>query len=157
VEFSRLRELLHGPIVGLSNRGTHDELPSICETLGLPIPSFTGTKRQWMDASYASLPDAELPRVAECFLRFFPPSAALRNVLQDLLWADSPGPEIPKRFRREIAQGLTPEDLYLHQGRFDELLDRLWIIDDNSFAAFLSGEGVRAEIQRHVHRNPGDW
>jgi hypothetical protein len=76
---------------------------------------------------------------------------------QDLLWADAPGPMIPKRFRREIAQALAPEDLYLHPGRFDELLARLWIIDDHSLAAFLSGGGLRSEIQRHVHRNPGDW
>jgi very-short-patch-repair endonuclease len=113
-----------------------------------------------MEASYAALPDAELPRVAECFLRLFPPSAALRNELQDLLWADVPGPEIPKRFRRELAQALAPEDLYLDPERFDKLLERLWIIDDDLFAIFLSGDGnsgLRAEIQRHVHRNPGDW
>jgi very-short-patch-repair endonuclease len=163
VEFARLRELLHGPIVGLSNRGTHEALPSICEELGLLAPDDTGTKRERMEASYSALPDAELPRVAECLLRSFPPSAALRNELQDLLWADAPGPEIPKRFRREVAQALTPEDLYPDSERFDELLERLWIIDDDNddtFAAFLLGDGyrrLRAEIQRHVHRNPGDW
>lgn len=160
MELARLRELLHGPIVGLSDRGTHEELPSICEKLGLRAPDHTGTKRERMEASYSALPDGELPRVAECLLRFFPPSAALGNQLQDLMWANVPGPEIPKRFRREIAQALAPEDLYVDPRRFDELLEQLWIIDDDSFAAFLSGDsgpGLRAEIQRHVHRNPGDW
>lgn len=85
MELARIRELLHGPIVGLSDRGTHEELPSICEKLGLIAPDDTGTKRERMEASYSALPDAEVPRVAECFLCFFPPSAALRNELQDLL------------------------------------------------------------------------
>jgi hypothetical protein len=122
------------------------------------MPGQGGTKRERMEASYAALPDAELPRVTECFLRFFPPSAALRNELQDLIWADAPGPEIPKRFRREIAHALAPEDLYLHPGHFDDLLEQLWIIDADPFDAFVLGDrGLRGEIERHVHRNPGDW
>lgn len=158
MDLSRLRELLHAPIVGLKDHGRHEDLPSICEKLGLPMLDHAATKTARMEASYTALPDAELPRVAECFLRFFRPSAALRNELQDLIWADTPGPEIPKRFRREIAQALEPDDLYLHPGRFDDLLERLWIIDSDPFAAFVLGDRwLRGEIQRHVHRNPGGW
>lgn len=111
-----------------------------------------------MEASYAALEDAQLPRVAECFLQFFQPSAALRNELQEILWADSPGPEIPKRFRHEIARTLAPGDLYLNAKCFDELIERLWIIEDDSFDGIILGNGgLRAQIERHIHHNPGDW
>ena len=113
------------------------------------------TKTERMEASYTALPDAELPRVAECPC-VSPTFSRTQERLQDLIWANTPRPEIPKRFRREIAQALEPEDLYLHQGRFDDLLERLWIIDSDPFAAFVLGDrGLRGEIQRHVHRNPG--
>src|SRR2546422_7408609 len=54
------------------------------------------------------------------FLDLHPPASDVRNQLQDLLWADSLGPEIPKRFRREVARALDANDLYLDAQRFNE-------------------------------------
>jgi len=68
-------------------------------------------------------------------------------------------PTIPKRFRREVARALDTDDLYQDAKQFDALLDRLWVLDDDPFSALLSGvdRSLRTEIDRHVHRNPGDW
>ena len=60
---------------------------------------------------------------------------------------------------------LNNEDLYLDGRRFDELLDRLWVLDDDGagmFGASLArtpyqDRSLRALIQQHVHKNPGDW
>jgi very-short-patch-repair endonuclease len=154
-----LRDLLRGPIVGLSQRFPHSELPSICESLGLPTPGVEGSKRERIEASYAAASDTDLPRVAENVLRFFPPSADLRNRIQDVIWTGISCPEIPKRYRHELSRNLSAEDLYLDAGHLEALLDRFWVIDDDPFAELLSGHptGLRAEIHQHVFRNPGDW
>ena len=49
--------------------------------------------------------------------------------------------------------------LYGDARRFDELLERLWILDTDDWMHLLGGKptGLRAEIQQHVHRNPEDW
>src|SRR5438045_1011813 len=101
-----LRELLEGPIMGLKDRGTHAQLAGFCETLGLPPPNTEGSKRERMQASYDAVEDAQLSAVAERFLCSFPPDAVLRNRIEELIWAKVPSPEIPKRFRRELANSL---------------------------------------------------
>lgn len=156
---SGLRELLNGPIVGLKDRGTHQQLAGFCESLGLPAPDGEGSKRDRMQASYDSAAEEDLPAVAERFLRVFPPDAAMRNRIQEMIWTQSGGPEIPKRFRRELANSLESERLYLSAKHFENLLDQLWVLDDDPFAAFLSDKptGLRAEVDKHVFRNPGDW
>lgn len=154
-----LRELLRAPIVGLKDHGTHQDLPSFCEKLGLPAPGPEGSKRERMEASFNSLDDAELPRVAQRFLRSFPCSAELRNRIEELLWTHTTCPEVPKRYRRELANRLSGETLYINPRYFEALLERLWVIDDHPIGALLSDRpcGLRAEIQQHVIRNPDDW
>lgn len=75
-----------------------------------------------------------------------------------MLWADTTI-SIPRKFRREIAQALEGEDLYLNAKRFDELLDNLWVLDTDFLDFFFgtSDRSLRSRIERHVHRNPGDW
>jgi hypothetical protein len=58
---------------------------------------------------------------------------------------------------------LEADDLYAEggSGHFDALLSHLFILQDD-LAAFsaIFGEpdsSLRAEIEQHVHRNPGDW
>ncbi len=60
---------------------------------------------------------------------------------------------------------MDAEDLYLDARRFDDLLDRLWVLDIGSggtIEAFVLGRrygdrSLRALIQQHVHKNPGDF
>ena len=62
------RELLNGPIVGLKDRGTHQQLAGFCESLGLPAPNDVGSKRERMEASFRlergsqTAPDGPRPR-----------------------------------------------------------------------------------------------
>ncbi len=112
-----------------------------------------------MTASFSALADSKLADVAQRFLKLRPPDPATRNRIQDILWSSSACPEMPKRFRREVARAIESDGLYGDARRFDELLDRLWILDPDPWAGLLgSGNtGLRARIQQHVHRNPEDW
>jgi len=111
-----------------------------------------------MSASFDALSDADLPRIAERFLENHPPAASVRNEIQDVLWADA-AIDISKKNRRDVARALASEDIYLDARRFDDLLERLWVLDDNLFASLLWGvdNSLRAQIRQHVHLNPGDW
>jgi very-short-patch-repair endonuclease len=153
-----LRETLGLLAVALKDRGTHEMLPSMCAKLGLPAPG-EGSKREKMQASFEAAPDGDLPAIAQRVLVEYPPSPRKRNEIQDLLWADSPGPEIPRKHRRQIAKGLEITDLYIDGAKFIDLLDSLWILDDelDDFLLTPSTRSLRAQIERHVFRNPEDW
>jgi hypothetical protein len=112
-----------------------------------------------MKTSFDQVEDVLLPEVAERFVEAHCCDRALRYKIEELMWAHAAGPRIPTRFRRELAQALAPEDLFLKARAFEDLLETFWIIDDDPFASFLSDKptGLRAEIQRHVIRNPEDW
>lgn len=158
MDLVNLRNLLCPLVIGLSGAATHNTLPSICETLGLPAPG-DGSKRQRMEVSFDALSDKDLPHVAERLLLLHPPDPITRNQIQDVLWSDAGTPEIPKRFRREVAQALdVVEDLFLDAQKFHDLLDKLWVLNDDPFS-FFSGvdRSLGAQIEQHVYRNPGDW
>lgn len=158
LDFIRLRNLIETRIHALSQSRRHKELPGICRTLGLPPPPGEESKADRMAAVIADAPDTELAGIALRLLEFYPPSPAERNVLQELLWHDNGSPRIPKRFRRELAERLAPDDVVIDAGRFESLLDRLWVLDSDPFASFVTpDDSLRARICRHVFRNPGDW
>ena len=155
---TRLRDVLRPYILALKDAGTHEVLPALCEQIGLPVPDREGSKRERISASFDALPDTDLPRVVERFLALHPPQPEVRNEIQDLLWAEMASPEILKKFRREVARALDVDDLYLDAQRFGDLLDRLWVLDDDPFALFSDVDrSLRAAIRQHVYRNPGDW
>lgn len=156
-----LRQLVGSVVAGLMGY-THRDLAEACERLGLPEPpgQDEGTKRERINHRFAALSDGDLPVVAERILtgRMLQVDAATRNAIQDVLWAAQGAPEIAKRTRREIARDLNLADLVYDAGRFTALLDRLWVLDNDPFE-WLTGTatGLRAQIERHVFRNPGDW
>ncbi|GEM_PF-3450689 len=153
-----LRKILEPLIVGLKDAGTHTMLPAFCEELGLPAPDLEGSKRERIEASFNTVTDEELPAVALRFLAKRRPGAVTRNRIQEILWADSAYPQIPKRIRREIARAMESEGLYGDARRFDELLDRLWILDTDPWGGILGKPaGLRQEIQQHIHNHPEDW
>ncbi len=104
---AQLRELLKPLIVGLKDIETHERLPVLCAKLGMPSPDFPGSKRDRMRATFDAVPDRDLGLVAMTYLELYPPTATLRNDIQDLVWAGSNPPEIPKRYRRELARLLS--------------------------------------------------
>lgn len=159
VDLVALREALAPLIRGLKDHATHERLPELCSALGLPSPDTEGSKRDRMEASFATLADARLPDVAIRLLAQHPVDPTIRNRIQDLMWHDQTAVAISKRVRREVARAIPVEDLYLDGGRFDVLLDALWVVKDDPFSGLLGepAHGLRSDIQRHVHRNPGDW
>lgn len=158
MDLSCLRKILHPLIDSLKDRGTHETLPEICWNLGLPALGSEGSKSNKVRTSFETLPDTDLPRVAESFLVLHSPDASVRNKIQDILWADFTI-EIPKKFRRDFARALASEEIYRDSKGFDELLDRLWILDTDPLSFLMGGpdRSLRAAIHQHVHRNPDDW
>ena len=164
MDLVHLRTVLRPHVLSLSNVNRHVDLPSVCQNLGLPFPDSGVSKRDKVTEAFDALPDGGLLAAATRFLQLHPLSARDRNELQDILWSDLPTPQITKKIRREVAP-LNNEDLYLDGRRFDELLDRLWVLDDDGagmFGASLArtpyqDRSLRALIQQHVHKNPGDW
>jgi very-short-patch-repair endonuclease len=159
MNFHELRRLLEPLVLALKDVCGHADLRGMCNELGLPAPPAEGTKRERITSSYEKVTDADLPTIAWNLLARRPPKATTRNQIQDILWTDSACPSIPKRHRRELARKLNHEDLYGDAQKFDELLARLWILDADDWINFFAVEpsSLRADIQQHVHRNPGDW
>jgi very-short-patch-repair endonuclease len=150
--------LLSGPIVVLSQRGTHAELGGFCQKLGLPPPDFEGSKRERMQHSFDAANENHLPSIATNFLAAFPPALAFRNQIEDIIWETPETPDIPKRFRYELSRKLGgASDLFHRRQAFEKLLDRLWILDD-PFNVFLNRTvDLRTEIHECVFQRPDMW
>ncbi|WP_137963133.1 AbiJ-related protein, partial [Klebsiella variicola] len=87
--------------------------------------------------------------------KVFNPS--IRNNIQDLLWADEPIIDIPKRHRRELAEALQPFELFGHWENFKRLLNDLFVFPlDLSEIFSIHETGILGEIHRHFVRNPED-
>lgn len=144
----------------ISVSNTHATLAGTCEALGLPTPpqEDEGSKFERASASFAALPDAALPLVAEKVLATGGLDAGQRNTVQDALWATRDQPVVPKRTRREIARTLHLDDLIYDAERFTRLLDSLWVLDGNlPWDMIASGcRTLREQIAQHVYRN-SDW
>ena len=160
MDLVKLRGLVGSEIQGLTIY-THRELAEACEDLGLPKPpdEKSGSKRDRVNQSFHDLPDSDLPMVAERILAgYLQVSDLTRNEIQDVLWADRAAHEIPKQTRREIAQALELRDLVYSPDRFSALLSRLWVLGSDSLSFFTGVDtSLRANIEQHVYRNPGDW
>ncbi|GAA1598535.1 hypothetical protein GCM10009678_94570 [Actinomadura kijaniata] len=163
VDLVKLREHLKAPAEAFVTRASHKDPDAACHHLGLPVlPYDQGTsKRDRFSRCLAALPDADLPAVAARVLELDDGilDAATRNVIQDVLWAGQPVPEISQRARREIAQALEPglENLATQGDRFRALLERFWVLGANPFGDFFGhGKSLRAQIDQHVFNND-DW
>jgi hypothetical protein len=73
-----------------------------------------------LDAAFDVISDADLVRVAKAYLARFPPTAELRNEIQELIWALISVPEVPVRFRREVAVALQGGPLWLLMCHFTD-------------------------------------
>jgi very-short-patch-repair endonuclease len=153
---SPLRRKIRGLIGGLKDHATHERLPELCEQLGLPSPDAGPSKRDRLYASVDALADEDLPRVANSYLSGFSPSAEMRNEIQELVWALSTYPEVPVRFRREVAVALENESLWLKSNAFIDLLESLFILQDPLDFFSQSPRNLKWKIEQWVIRND-DW
>lgn len=161
MDFIKLREVLGPLVINIAESSTHKLLPSECEKLGLPPPiaqSEGVTKKTRILESFKSLPDEKLPDMAQRYLDHYLllADAHTRNKIQDLLWADRYAPQILKRYRHELARELDIEDLYSKLDQFDNLLKRLWVLNDPNCILHNLDHPLYAEIEKHVYQN-NDW
>ncbi len=158
VEQTDLRALILPVVIDLKDTCTHDELPDLCRRLGLPPPPSKeeGSKADRLQASLKAVTDTGLASITALLLAQVALPISQRRPIEDALWAAQGSVEISQRVRREIARALDLEDLTRYPGRFMNLLGRFWLPDDGLFAS-PTRQGLRAEVERHVLRNPGDW
>lgn len=159
MDTAALRDILRPLIGDLKDRFTHDGLSTFCTEFGMPVPDTGGSKRDRLYASFDSLADADLPRTINLLIESALVSAATRNRLQDILWADGGGPSVPLRYRRELARSIERVPMFGDARRFDDLLQKFWVIERDPWASFFERQdgSLAAQIDRHVFRNPGDW
>ena len=165
MDLVHLRTVLRPHVLSLSNVNRHVDLPSVCQNLGLPFPDSGVSKRDKRSPKRSThcRTEVSLPlRPVSC-------SSIHSRPVTGTSFRTSCGPIFRRRRspRRSVGKScaLNNEDLYLDGRRFDELLDRLWVLDDDGagmFGASLArtpyqDRSLRALIQQHVHKNPGDW
>jgi AbiJ N-terminal domain 3 len=156
MDYSPLHRKLRDLIGGLKDHATHDRLPDLCEQLGLRSPDAGASKRDRLYASVDAAPDADLADVAKAYLSGFRSGAETRNEVQELVWALSPSPEVPVRFRREVAQALEGEPLYLKSNAFMDLLESLFILEDPLDFFSTSQRNLKWKIRQWMIDND-DW
>lgn len=157
----KLRAAVSTVVRGLQSF-SHRELTELGPELGLPMPEESvGTKRQRLEACLAALTDDGLLLVAQRLLdsQQVLVRGTQRFALEDAVWQAGPAMEIPGRVRREVAHAIDLDELRHRSDRFERLLERFWVLDDDPLASLTdsSPRSLRALIQRHVFRNPGDW
>lgn len=152
-----LRGLLRPVIGDMKDSCTNAGIPEFCLQLGLPAPGEGGSKRDRMHAAFDALCDEDVPGFAHGLIakRILHPQ--VRNQVQDLLWADTPAIELPKRYRRELARALRRLKLFRHWDHFARLLKDVFVIPDDLGALIFGNDaGLLADIHRHFVRNPED-
>jgi very-short-patch-repair endonuclease len=58
-----------------------------------------------------------------------------------------------------VAKAIDGVALFLDARHFDSLLEALWVVDSDPLEMILgaTSKSLRSQIDRHIHRNPGDW
>lgn len=156
MDYSPLRRRLRDLIGGLKDHATHDRLLDLCKQLGLPSPDTEGSKRDRLYAAFDAAPDSDLVDVAKAYISGFRPIPETRNEVQELVWALSSSPEVPVRFRREVAKALEEEPLYQKPNALMDLLESLFILEDPLDFFSSSPRNLKWKIQQSVIKND-DW
>ncbi|WP_406187948.1 hypothetical protein [Streptomyces sp. NBC_01006] len=150
-----------GDVVAGLTIHTNDRLNTVFAELGMPEVPEQESKRKRVELSFAQVPDEDLSLVATRLLATSQGDPRQRFRIEDVLWAESSPPEIPKRVRRELARSLDLAAMTPDEPRFMAMLSRFWPLGEQSplleAIVFNSGPGLKHRIEQHVFRNPGDW
>ena len=161
MDIPALRALLKPALIGLARPLNHRLLTEICENLGLHPPSRDeASPAGRMEAAWNQLSDQDVVSVAHNFLeRYCREDPALRNRLEDILFASDSVPTLHRRLRHELAQALRDEPLFGDSNAFRTLLDKIWILDAPSIQYHdkLSGKTLGERVERHLFKHTEDW
>lgn len=158
MNFQALRELLRPAVGDLKDHCTNTTMPALCLQLGLPVPDVGGDKRGRLHAAFDATSNDSIPELAQRMIVRGHLSGSLRNDVQEVLWADGPVIEFPKRARREIARALKHVDVFHSWEKFQGLLHSLFVLRIEVSSVIFGGGGSDQlkEIHRHFVRNPED-
>jgi len=133
-------------------------MPELCTQLGLPVPAEGGDKRGRLHAAFDETSSDSIRELAQRMIVRGYLVGSLRNDVQELLWADGPSIELPKRARRELARALQRVDLFHSWEKFQGLLHSLFVLRIALSTLIFGGGGPDQleEIHRHFVRNPED-
>lgn len=155
MDISALRKILR-PVVGdFKGECTNEVIAERCLELGLPVPDNVGSKRERWHAAFDALSDTDVPAFAQRLIEARRLSPQIRNLVQDILWADLSAVVIPKRHRREIARALKSVELFYHWENFEQMLKDVFVIEETLTWASLAGHptGILGEIYRQFVRS----
>ena len=152
---SQLFQLLGDAVMSRLQPQRRVDLPELCNSLELPLAPDNPdlTKREYLQSRIDQLQDnPELTqRVAAHFVERYPVEEQQDErvfTIEELLWKNSDYPIISKKVRREIADGLEGEELWVNAGEFLNALSRLWVLEDpaNMFLRELGLAMVRTRL-----------
>ena len=145
------------------------DLPELCNRIELPLAPDNPdlTKREYLLSRVEPLRDnPELTRrVAVCFVERYPVAGQQDESIfkiEEFLWKNSDYPVISKKIRREIAESLEGEELWVDADGLLNSLSRLWVLEDSTgellreFGVGHGSNSLRRKIQQHLINN-SDW
>lgn len=141
------------------DRFTGGKIPELLDWLGLEDCPEATSKRDRLRGAVEASSDEQVALGAQQALGVLQLQPAERDDLQELIWAGIPHPDIPARFRRDVARQLGKIELCLDRRGFDESLGEFWRVDEFEFLNFSFTETsptLRDKITRHYIDN-NDW
>ncbi|MBF7143265.1 hypothetical protein HBH25_11980 [Pseudomonas sp. hsmgli-8] len=151
-----LRDAL-GKILGNQKDNVTDaRIPELLNDLGLDDCTEYSSKREHLRKAVEAASDANRLVAAGRALQILKLPLYERDQLQELVWDDGSTPNVPGRFRRELAEKLAPVDLFLDFSGFEGVLHEFWWVDTVSISEGLISPTLWDEICRQYINN-NDW
>lgn len=150
------------------------DLPGLCNKIDLPYapddPQISKRKYILNRVEHLRADPVKTRQTAEKFVECYPLREGCNEAfeIEEMLWKDSDYPNISKRLRREIAESLEGEKVFVDPDGFRNAMDRLWVLQsqmeklDETIGEVLLGwnsssNSLKRQIEKHVINNSGMW
>lgn len=151
-----LRDALSKILGNQKDNVTDARIPELLNDLGLDDCTEYSSKREHLRKAVEAASDGQRLTAAGRALQILNLQLHERDQLQELAWEDGSTPNVPGRFRRELAEKLAAVDLYLDFSGFERVLHEFWWVDTVSISDGWTGPTLWEEICRHYINN-NDW
>lgn len=153
----RLRDALREVLGNQKPHYSDARIPELLSSLGLDDCAEYRSKREHLQKAVDAASDPKRVAAANRALELLSLPVHERDQLQELVWDDGTAPNVPGRYRRELAKNLNAVELCIDRAAFEQVLSELWKIDTMPAWDFTwSAPTLRQEIVRHYIENP-DW
>jgi very-short-patch-repair endonuclease len=155
--FITLRQTLSTILGNQKHNSTDSKIPELLARLGLEDYLGSTSKREHLSGAVEAASDEQCVVAAQRVLSTLTLPISERDELQELVWDDGTTPDVPARFRREMAKNLESLDLALDRQGFEQTLSELWRVDELPGLDFLTNQPtLRQQIIRY-HLDHNDW